>query len=155
MRHFKYFLLITSFSIPNFLIAHCQIPCGIYDDALRIIQLEENFRTINKAMNKIINLSESSDSTSKNQLIRWVITKDEHAHQIQKILSNYFLSQRIKGSNSKYTDQTILLQKLLVAAMKCKQTVDTNNVKLGQDLIDQFVETYFDEHGIKHLNELK
>ena len=106
-------------------------------------------------MNKIINLSESSDSTSKNQLIRWVITKDEHAHQIQKILSNYFLSQRIKGSNSKYTDQIILLQKLLVAAMKCKQTVDTNNVKLGQDLIDQFVEIYFDEHGIKHLNELK
>ena len=156
MHHLIYFLLIISCSIPNFLIAHCQIPCGIYDDALRIIQLEENFETINKAMNRIINLSENSDPNSKNQLIRWVMTKDEHASQTQEILSNYFLSQRIKSDqSSNYIDQTIFLQKLLVSAMKCKQTIDTNNVKIGQELINQFVKVYFDEHGIKHLNNLK
>ena len=155
MNYRTSFKIILYFSLTNFLFSHCQIPCGIYNDALRIIQINEHLVTINKAMEEIVKLSEEDMPLSRNQLNRWITAKEDHATKIQRIVSDYFLTQRIKATNSQYTDQTILLQKLLVAAMKCKQTVDTNNVKLGQDLIDQFVEIYFDEHGIKHLNELK
>ena len=38
--------------ISNALYAHCQVPCGIYDDALRIVQTKEDVNTILKAMNQ-------------------------------------------------------------------------------------------------------
>ena len=38
--------------------------------------------------------------------------------------------------------------------MKCKQTVDTENVKLGLNLIQLFIKIYFDTHGIEHLNKI-
>ena len=107
-------------------------------------------------MIKIRNLSQETDPLSKNQLNRWTIIKEDHANKTQRIIADYFLTQRIKSSNEeKYVDQIIYLQKLLVAAMKCKQTVDTNNAYIGQQLITQFVKVYFDEHGIKHLNNLE
>ena len=33
--------------------AHCQVPCGIYGDAARIVQIEEDITTVRKAMNMI------------------------------------------------------------------------------------------------------
>ena len=32
---------------------HCQIPCGIYDDLMRIHQMEEHVLTIEKSINKL------------------------------------------------------------------------------------------------------
>ena len=46
-------ILSIVFIIQGYLWAHCQVPCGIYDDALRIVQLREDFHTIQKAMNQI------------------------------------------------------------------------------------------------------
>ena len=63
---------------------HCQVPCGIYDDAVRIDQIEEDIATIRKAMGMIKGLSGKSDAQSMNQMIRWVNTKDEHASKIQE-----------------------------------------------------------------------
>tara|TARA_B110000438_G_scaffold180184_1_gene172204 strand:+ start:456 stop:926 length:471 start_codon:yes stop_codon:yes gene_type:complete len=156
VRYHNYLKYILYFSLTNVLFPHCQIPCGIYNDSLRIIQIKEHFETINKAMIKIRNLSQETDPLSKNQLNRWTIIKEDHANKTQRIIADYFLTQRIKSSNEeKYVDQIIYLQKLLVAAMKCKQTVDINNAYIGQQLITQFVKVYFDEHGIKHLNNLE
>ena len=156
MRYHNYLKYILYFSLTNVLFPHCQIPCGIYNDSLRIIQIKEHFKTINKAMIKIGNLSQETDPLSMNQLNRWTTIKEEHANKTQRIVADYFLTQRVKASNEeKYLDQIIYLQKLLVTTMKCKQTVDTNNVYIGQQLITQFVKVYFDEHGIKHLNNLE
>ena len=33
--------------------AHCQIPCGVYDDAMRVKMIEEHTLTILKSMNYI------------------------------------------------------------------------------------------------------
>ena len=150
----KYYLIITILFFSNTIFAHCQVPCGIYDDAMRIIQINEDFNTIKKAMNKINELSINLDSVSLNQLNRWVNTKEDHASEIQNIISNYFLTQRIKETSPQYNEQITTLQRLLVITMKCKQTVDTNNVRLGIKLIESFNNIYFDSHGLEHLDKI-
>ena len=74
--------------------AHCEIPCGIYDDSLRIALIKEHITTIEKSINEINALSAEA-SPNYNQLVRWVMNKEEHALKIQDIVSQYFLHQRI------------------------------------------------------------
>ena len=149
----KIFLIILLQSIisNNLILAHCQIPCGIYNDSARIVMIKENFQTIKKAMNEIHTLSNKKDSLSKNQINRWIATKERHADNIQNIISEYFLTQRIKESDEDYIKKTTVLQKLLVNSMHCKQTLDLNNVNKGIILIDSFSKLYFNEHDLKHL----
>ena len=152
-------LIIPFLLLQGSLLAHCQVPCGIYNDAARIIQIQEDFSTIQKAMTKIKELSQPQDATSMNQLTRWIMTKEDHASKIQKVVSEYFLTQRIKAKTEDsefdtYVKQATTLHQILVSAMKCKQTIDEQNVILGINLIDQFVERYFDSHGLEHLQKL-
>ena len=57
------------FIISSTLHAHCQVPCGIYDDALRIVQIKEDVTTIWKAMKQINDLSKNgSDAVSYTHL---------------------------------------------------------------------------------------
>ena len=154
-------IIISAFGLNN-IHAHCQVPCGIYDDAVRIIQLREHVTTIEKAMKQIDQLkSDESTSQNMNQLIRWINTKEEHATFIQSIIADYFLAQRIKpkkkdeAGRQQYVDRTLLLQQIIVAAMKSKQTVDKSNPRSVSKLLIQFVELYFDEHGKEHLNTMQ
>ena len=147
------FLLINLLA-SNIVSAHCQIPCGIYDDASRIILIKENFQTIKKSMDQIERLSDLSDPLSKNQTTRWIFTKEYHAQDIQDIISEYFLTQRIKESDKEYTKKLEHLHKLLVIAMKCKQTINTSYIDQANSLIDNFSILYFDKHGLEHLEKL-
>jgi len=151
--------IIPILLLQGLLFAHCQVPCGIYNDAARIIELQEDFATIQKAMVKINELSLKQDATSINQMTRWIMTKEEHASNIQKVVSDYFLIQRIKIKTSQsefghYAKLTTSLHQIMVSAMKCKQTVETDHVTTGLERIDTFVNLYFDKHGIKHLKEM-
>ena len=74
--------------------AHCQIPCGVYDETMRIKMIEEHTLTILKSMNYLV--SNQNDLEQQNQVTRWIINKEEHAQEIQNIVSEYFLTQRIK-----------------------------------------------------------
>ena len=153
--------LFLFFSIHGSLYGHCQVPCGIYDDAVRIVQIEEDIATVRKAMGIIKGLSGKSDAQSLNQMIRWVNTKESHAVNIQETVSSYFLAQRIKpkkkgeAGRQKYVNQTLLLQQLIVAAMKCKQNVDQGKCEVASDLVTEFSVSYFDEHGMEHLKQVQ
>ena len=152
-------LIVPFLLLQGSLLAHCQVPCGIYNDAARIIQIQEDFSTIQKAMTKIKELSQQQDATSMNQLTRWIMTKDDHASKIQKVVSEYFLTQRIKAKTEgsefdTYVKQTTTLHQILVSAMKCKQTVSYSNVNHGVELVDKFVGYYFDNHGLDHLKKV-
>ena len=141
------------------LLAHCQMPCGIYNDAARIIQIQEDFSTIQKAMTKIKELSQQQDATSMNQLTRWIMTKEDHASKIQKVVSDYFLTQRIKAKTEgsefdTYVKQTTTLHQILVSAMKCKQTVELGQVDEGLHQIEAFINLYFDTHGKDHIMQM-
>ena len=105
--------------------------------------------------------SDESSAQNMNQLIRWINTKEEHATFIQYIIADYFLAQRIKpkkkdeAGRQQYVDQTLLLQQIIVATMKSKQTVDKSNPRSVSTLLNQFVELYFDEHGKEHLSTMQ
>ena len=146
--------LVINLLASNIVSAHCQIPCGIYDDASRIILIKENFQTIKKSMDQIERLSDLSDPLSKNQTTRWIFTKEYHAQDIQDIISEYFLTQRIKESDKEYTKKLEHLHKLLFIAMKCKQTINTSYIDESNSLIDYFSILYFDKHGLEHLEKL-
>ena len=154
-------ILSIVFIIQGYLWAHCQVPCGIYDDALRIVQLREDFHTIQKAMDQIKLQEGKTSAQDLNQCIRWVHTKEEHAARIQETVSTYFLIQRIKAkiatqeeAYEDYVQKSPNLHQLMVAAMKCKQTLDQKHVQAGLKLLDKFVKIYFDEHGREHLKAI-
>ena len=149
------------FVLSTELYGHCQVPCGIYDDAVRIVQIEEDITTIRKAMNKINDLAGKPDAQSLNQILRWVNTKEDHAQNAQETVLNYFLAQRVKAKEKgnkdrqKYVDQALTLHQLIVKLMKCKQTVDQRNCSDAYELLDKFTNLYFEQHGIDHLKKLR
>jgi nickel superoxide dismutase len=132
--------------------AHCEIPCGIYADSMRISMILEDITTIEKSMNEIEEISKSA-TPNYNQLVRWINNKDVHADKIQEIVTQYFLTQRIKpvpeGQDEAYKKYQLhleLLHKMLVYAMKCKQTTDLANVEALRTTIADFEKAYFHKH---------
>ncbi|MGY8768189.1 MAG: superoxide dismutase [Ni] [Pirellulales bacterium] len=122
--------------------AHCQVPCGIYDDQRRFEELLEDYKTIAKAQAGIAELSGKHDPQSLNQLIRWVTTKEAHASNAQKVIGDYFMAQRIKADSEKYTVQLKAAHKIIVTAMKSKQSADPETAKALQSAIYEFYEAY-------------
>jgi len=136
--------------------AHCQIPCGIYDDELRVQLIEEHITTIEKSMTQIVALSKANP-VDYNQLVRWVNNKEEHAQKIQDIVTAYFMAQRIKMpadhsdeiAMNEYIHKLALLHAIQVHAMKAKQSTDLGEVETLRKLVEQFRTAYFGEEG-KH-----
>jgi len=122
--------------------AHCEIPCGIYDDELRTKLIAEHATTIEKSMKQIIELSKAN-SINYNQLARWISNKEAHATKIQNIISQYFMTQRIKPDQKKYVEKLTVLHKMLIAAMKCKQTTDFSHVDALRAHLKNFEVLYF------------
>ncbi len=125
--------------------AHCEIPCGIYDDPTRITLLREHISTIEKSMGMITDL-EMEKKHNSNQLVRWVTNKEEHANKLQEIVTQYFMTQRIKVDAKNYDQMIKLLHQMLVASMKCKQTTDLAYVEELKTLVTNFEKLYFEAH---------
>ena len=129
---------------------HCEIPCGIYGDELRIKLLSEHVTTIEKSMKQISELSKQK-SPNHNQIVRWVVNKEKHAEELQQIVSQYFLHQRIRPVDPKkdqkgydaYVNQLVLLHKMLIYAMKAKQSVDLEHIATLRSLLQAFERAYF------------
>jgi hypothetical protein len=134
---------------------HCQVPCGIYGDKMRIDMLMEDAATIEKGMQVLGELKDAE----RNQIVRWVMTKDEHAQSIQDTIAAYWMAQRIKlpaadadaAALAKYHRQLGLLHGITVAAMKCKQTTDKAHVATVRELALAFSETYFTKEDLEHI----
>lgn len=138
--------LCGAFSIPA--AAHCQIPCGIYDDAMRFEMMNENIKTIEKSMNQIMELSKAADK-NYNQIVRWVINKDQHADELSESVSYYFMAQRVKPADPKdekawndYVKKITLLHEIMITAMNCKQEVDLKHVEKLKTLVADFKTAY-------------
>jgi len=127
--------------------AHCEIPCGIYDDELRAKLLYEHTVTIEKSIQKITSLSKENP-VNYNQIVRWVSNKEDHASQFQNIVAQYFMTQRIKPDAKQYSEKIELLHKMLLASMKCKQTTDLAHVNTLRSLLTKFEILYFG-HSLK------
>ena len=133
------------------LLAHCEIPCGIYDDHMRVQMIEEHIATIEKGMRQIVELSAKGEK-NYNQLVRWIMNKEHHAGEIQHIVTQYFLTQRIKPAPAEdaqaqkdYHHKLELLHGMLLWAMKAKQTTDLSHVEKLRSLVADFSKAYFGE----------
>ncbi len=129
--------------------SHCEIPCGIYGDETRVQLIAEHITTIEKAINTIKTLNGEKEK-NYNQIVRWVNNKEVHAEKIQKIVHQYFLTQRIKPVEVKnkqkyelYIKQLTYLHKILIYAMKAKQSTDLTNIKKLRSLLESFKKVYF------------
>ncbi len=122
--------------------AHCEIPCGVYDDSLRVKLIREHITTVEKSMVKIDELAKNKEGNA-NQLSRWVTNKEEHANEIQEIVTQYFMTQRIKSNSTEYDKKLSLLHNLLVGAMKAKQTTDKAYIESLRSDITAFEKLYF------------
>ena len=118
------------------------MPCGVYGDSARFTQMLEDQTTIAKAIAQINDLAGKKDGKSANQLARWVSTKEDHANKIQKIIAEYFLTQRIKSSSEKYEDLLKGAHSVMVAAMKCKQGTDPKSADALKTSIENFQVVY-------------
>ena len=118
--------VLLSLLFANISFGHCQVPCGVYTDDLRFMQMLEDQTTIEKSSKLILELAHEDDGQSKNQLARWVSTKESHASKVQKIIAEYFLTQRIKSSSKNYEKLLKGAHSVMVAAMKCKQSTEAS-----------------------------
>jgi nickel superoxide dismutase len=135
--------------------SHCQIPCGIYDDQARFDEIAEHITTIEKSMKQIVELS-AEPSKNANQLVRWVMNKEDHADEISHIVTYYFMAQRIKlpaeddaKAYNEYVKKLTLLHRMIVYSMNAKQTTDLTNVEKLRSLLEEFHTVYFGKTASK------
>ena len=122
--------------------AHCEVPCGIYADQQRFEAMLEDQATIAKAMTGIGELAPNADALSQNQRIRWVMTKEDHATKTQHVIAQYFMTQRIKPEDPKYVEKLTSAHAVMLAALKCKQTVDGANAEALRAAVLAFHKAY-------------
>ena len=141
---------ITSAVAPAPAFAHCQIPCGIFDDQRAFAALEEHATTIERSLRGI------AEASSAHDIARWTMNKEEHAKKIQDEAQAYFLAQRVKIVESgadgydDYVTSTVMLHQIIVAAMKAKQTTDPSAVETLRARIAAYKEHYWKMHGHDH-----
>jgi nickel superoxide dismutase len=143
MKQIRNVLLLIVIALPlsiqmsaQVLHAHCQIPCGIYNDYARVQSMLEDAITIEKSIKLIVELSGKSDAQSQNQLVRWVMNKEKHAQNIISTICDYFLTQRVKPNQKDYADRLLKHHAVIIAAMKAKQNADMKYTKALKDSIE-------------------
>lgn len=140
--------LMVAGAIGYKLYAHCQIPCGIYDDPARFTLLKEHVTTLEKSVNQILELSKDTE-TNWNQIVRWVKNKEHHADDFTHLVTYYFMAQRIKPvgaekpeAHKKYISEVTMLHEMVFYAMKVKQTTSSKHINKLRDLINRFESSY-------------
>ena len=139
--------LMLSAPIAN---AHCQVPCGIFDDHMRVDGMLEDAETIAKAARLINELSGKTDPQSTQQLVRWVMNKESHAQKIIETISDYYLTQRVKTDMDDYEDRLIKHHAVMIMAMKAKQQTTEKAMTDLVASIKVLLEFYPDPHHHHH-----
>jgi len=145
-------LALMTAAVPARVEAHCQIPCGIYDDEMRFEMLEEHITTIEKSMKLIGELS-ADPGKNANQLVRWVINKETHADEMASIVTKYFLQQRLKLDDPQWAAKVKPCHEILFYSMKAKQTTDQANVEKLRAAVKSLKDVYFTKKQARHLEE--
>ena len=146
MLFIVFFTIVPSIFISHFAHAHCQIPCGIYDDHARVQAMIEDAATVEKSIKLVGELSGKSDAQSKNQLVRWVMNKEKHAQNVISTISDYFLTQRVKPDQKDYIERLKKHHAVIIAAMKAKQNADMKYVIALRESIEALA-PYYPEHN--------
>lgn len=120
------FYLLGAFSLSS-LNGHCQMPCGIYHDAMVYDQIDQFVETMVKGMT-VIRDNKFSTPQERNELVRWVNSKEEACDEAANILCFYFLQQKIKPGEESSAEQLASAHRLLFYLVTIKQTADLKAV---------------------------
>ncbi len=142
---FSIAFIVMGSLLPQQIVAHCQIPCGIFDDHSRVQAMLEDAATIEKSVKLVVELAGKADAQSKNQIVRWVMNKEQHAQNIISTISDYFLTQRVKPKQKDYAERLAKHHAVIIAAMKAKQNADMASVKALKKSI-KALSPYYPEH---------
>ncbi|MEM7618586.1 MAG: superoxide dismutase [Ni] [Pseudomonadota bacterium] len=137
--------------------AHCEIPCGIFNDSLRFDLMLEDATTIEKSMNEINKISAEANP-DYHTISRWTMNKEDHANKIMHLVAQYFLAQRIKLPKenaseeelSDYSKSIELLHKITIRAMKTKYSSNINAVDDLRNVVNEFRDHYYKDHDKAH-----
>lgn len=119
--------LLSSLFLMGSLMAHCQMPCGIYHDDMVYDQIDQYVETMVKAVAKIKD-SKSTTPESRNEYVRWIMTKDRLSDDAAQLITTYFLMQKIKPNEEETAKKVLSAHKLLFQIVCIKQTVDFKSV---------------------------
>ena len=118
-------------SVASALPAHCEVPCGIYDDHAEVERMRLDAATMRKASAQIDLLAGKVDAASLNTITRWAMVKEEHGRKLQHTVAWYFVAQRVKApaggdvaAREAYHGQLAAFHRITVAAMKAAQNLD-------------------------------
>lgn len=145
MAGFVITAMLSAFT-PQISSAHCQLPCGIYSDNLRVVMMLEDVETLGKSVAMLNELASKNDVQSKSQFARWVTNKETYAQKIIEIISNYFLTQRVKISQDDYVERLKAHHAVIVNAMKVKQNTDAKYVATLKESVTALLKYYPAEH---------
>jgi len=141
-----FFTVIFALASTQFAYAHCQIPCGIYNDNARVWAMLEDVVTVEKSVKLLGELSGKTDAQSQNQIVRWVTNKELHAQNIISTISNYFLTQRVNSKQKDYDNRLKDHHAVIVAAMKVKQNAELSYVKTLKTSVEALLQYYPNKH---------
>ena len=109
--------------------AHCDVPCGIYDPHTAWLAA----KTVLKMAEKITELNvDNPDKTTRNNFIRMVMTKEEHAQKCKQELlilwTDYFKEDHLKMFPN-------LHETFWRAAKLCSKNKQNIDLQAAQDLV--------------------
>lgn len=110
------------------LVAHCQMPCGIYHDDMAFDQIDQYIETMYKGIS-VINDSKFTTPHERNETIRWVVLKDNSSTEAAEFITTYFLQQKIKPGEPDTPTRLTSAHKLLFLLVAIKQNTDLQMIK--------------------------
>jgi len=141
--------LLLALALPGRAAAHCQVPCGIYDDRARVESMLEDAATVAKATSELAQLAGKTDAQSVNQRVRWVMNKETHAQRVIATIADYFLTQRVKPEQEDYAERLARHHAVIRAAMKAKQSASPEAAEALREAIEG-LDVYYPAPDVEH-----
>ena len=121
-------------------LAHCDIPCKIYDPIVIQIAALTVVRIIDIIEEKILDTSKSEGSA---ELARLTLEKENQARivkdEIRIIWGDYFKDPQIEA----FPDIHSLVHSIMLQSSKCKQSLERENAEKLVSLVNDFSEIFW------------
>lgn len=121
-------------------LAHCDVPCGIYDPAGAVLAA----RTVARMVELIGGIDGASASAAdRNKFVRCVTVKEQHAElvkrEVQVIWSDYFKPEHLAANPDLHTT----VWNILKLAGKNKQSVDAEAAAELEAAVKEFADIFW------------
>ncbi len=133
----RYYITLALTFCMTSLFGHCQMPCGIYHDAMVFDQIDQYVETMVKAMHELNHVN-TRNVKDHNTFVRWVMEKEKASNDMAHLMNAYFLQQKIKPDEPDTVKRLTSAHKLLFLMVAIKQNVDVKIVDEFSDEWDKF-----------------